>query len=281
MKILTLIYIVVISAVSLHADTNQPGVNYDLSDSLGLSEGQYVRVFLPAGIIGTTEPRIPVIIHFHGSNDVMEEQISALKNGAVLCTVHLGNLSGPYRNYFSDRAAFRKILHHLNGVLAKSGMDYGERKPELILTSFSAGYAAVREILLDEGYFDTVRAVLLADGLHTDSDPLLMEQQMRSFLRYAQDAQKGKKIFYITHSGIQPPGYAGTTGTAEYLIEHTEGRRIAVSVSDTIGERHYEYSAGNFIVWGYYGETGEDHMKHLRGMHLMLGEVIRRMGIGK
>jgi hypothetical protein len=281
MKIIGVLILAVLSVSSQDTDSTLPGERYDFSDSLGLSEGRYIRVFIPSGVIPMKEEQFPVIIHFHGSNDVMEEQISALKNGAVLCTVHLGNLSGPYRNYFSDRAAFRKILHHLNGVLAKSGMDYGERKPELILTSFSAGYAAVREILLDEGYFDTVRAVLLADGLHTDSDPLLMEQQMRSFLRYAQDAQKGKKIFYITHSGIQPPGYAGTTGTAEYLIEHTEGRRIAVSVSDTIGERHYEYSAGNFIVWGYYGETGEDHMKHLRGMHLMLGEVIRRMGIGK
>jgi hypothetical protein len=171
--------------------------------------------FYQSGIIGTTEPRIPVIVHFHGLNDVMEEQISALKNGAVLCTVHLGNLSGPYRNYFSDRAAFGKILHHLNGVLAKSGMDYGERKPELILTSFSAGYAAVREILLDEGYYDTVRAVLLADGLHTDSDPLLMEQQMRSFLRYrARCTERKENILYNTF------GYS----TAGLCKHHRYGR---------------------------------------------------------
>jgi hypothetical protein len=281
MNAILIIILISLSTAFQDAGKRPSGERYDLGDSLGLAEGQSVRIFIPPGIIEKEEELIPVIIHFHGSSDVIEEQISSLKTGAVVCTVHLGNLSGPYRKYFSDRLAFEEILHKIYGILGKSGLDLGERKPIMILSSFSAGYAAIREILGNETYYQNVRAVVLADGLHTDSDPVLMEQQMRNFLRVALDAQNRKKIFYITHSGIQPPGYASTTGTAEYLIEHTEGRRIPVSVSDRIGERHYEYSAGYFIVWGYYGETGEDHMRHLQGMHVMLGEVIRRMDTRK
>jgi hypothetical protein len=113
----------------------------------------------------------------------------------------------------------------------------------------------------------------LADGLHSDLEDSIMNKQMKDFTRFAKDAADGEKIMILTHSRIEPETYASTTETADYLLNHLGLEREIVDVKDEIGNRYSEVHKENFHLYGYKGDTAEDHMKHLYHMDKMLKEV--------
>lgn len=86
-----------------------------------------------------------------------------------------------------------------------------------------------------ELYHD-IDALLLVGGLHSDSDPVLMAEQMRDFVRFASDAGQGEKVMVLTHSRIEPEGYESTTSTADYLIGKLGFRRHFFEKTDSIGQ---------------------------------------------
>jgi len=221
---------------------------------------------------------VDLVVHFHGTSWVAEENLYRSRKNAVLVSVHLGTLSSPYRLYFQNQEAFQKILDTTLQVLNDHGI---VRNPEihfLCITSFSAGYGGVRELLKVAKYYDMINAILLADGLHCNyADSIahtLDENQMAGFLRFARDAAEGRKIMIVTHSQIVPGNYASTTETANYLINGVGGSRVAVSDTNELG-MHYtsRCDVKQFHVHSFTGETGKDHMDHLYGIYLFLREI--------
>ena len=87
---------------------------------------------------------------------------------------------------------------------------------------------------------------------------------MRDFRRFAQLASAGEKCFIITHSDVKTP-YASTRETADDLLQFVQLRRESVTPRRT-GPLVLRSRAlrGKFRVMGYEGETGEDHLHHLR-----------------
>ncbi|NOX90141.1 MAG: T9SS type A sorting domain-containing protein, partial [Calditrichaeota bacterium] len=152
------------------------------------------------------------------------------------------------------------------------------------VTSFSAGYAGVREILKTEEYYEQIAALHLADGLHSSSYQPTMDEQMKNFVRFARDATKKKKIMRLTHSSITTSGYASTTETANYLLSHLNLSRSAVNENDRIGTLYSRCDSGYFHLRGYRGTTAEAHLKHLYAMDMMLKATMEQLqqttGIG-
>lgn len=214
--------------------------------------------------------KFTIIIHLHSKPEFVQNLFLQTKLPYPLITFQLGMLSGPYRLAFSDTNFLQSILKETIGVIEKEyqiNIDFS--KINLVLTSFSAGYGGIREILKSQSYFNLISAIILLDGLHTDyvvdgQRTFVNPEQMKDFLRFARAAVKFKKQFIITNSEIIPDGYSSTTETAQYLIDSTFTAKVFAERkwSDDLIQKYYAFN-GNFRVFGFYGNTAKDHMQHL------------------
>jgi hypothetical protein len=221
---------------------------------------------------------IALVVHFHGAAWLAEENLYKARKNAVLVSVHLGAFSSPYRLRFQNQEAFQNILDSALLVLNKEGIVSNPKIKFLCITSFSAGYGGVRELLKVQNYYDRIDAILLADGLHcsyTDSVARTLDSvQMSGFLRYAKDAAEGKKVFVVTHSQIFPGNYASTTETADYLINGIGAMRTPASGLNERGMfRTSVCEVKGFRLYGFEGETGPDHLDHFYGTWLFLKNI--------
>jgi hypothetical protein len=150
------------------------------------------------------------------------------------------------------------------------------------LSSFSAGYGAVRAIL--KHHAPAVDGIVLLDGLHTDYVPsrrvlaqggTLNEENLKGFLQYARWAMDNKKKFLITHSEIFPGTYASTTETADYLIRSLNLQRQPVLKWGPVGMQLLtETRAGSLAILGFAGNSAPDHVDHLHGLPVFLKMIL-------
>jgi hypothetical protein len=236
---------------------------------------QFCQVFVPNYFKAEDNGKFTLVFHLHSASWAAEDEVYKAQTNAVLFNIHLGALSSPYRSYFQDSNKFKLILEKVIAVLQNNNIIANPQIETLVVTSFSAGYAGVREIFKTQAYYDQIKALALADGLHCNSDPISKEQQLKDFLRYARDARDRKKIMLLTHSEIPTSGYESTTQTANYLINGIGAHRIAVNAVDEIGIQKSACDTGYFHLKGYAGETASDHLKHLYAMNLMLEKIIQ------
>jgi hypothetical protein len=257
------------------------GTRVDLTDSLLLNRagGQFAQLFVPDYFQPPGDGDVLLVVHLHGASWAAENQVYKARANAALVNIHLGALSSPYQNYFSDQSRFAAILDVALRQLATLGIVAAPRLGWLIVTSFSAGYAGVREVLKNPAYYARLDALTLADGLHCSSDPSLMAAQMADFLRLARDTAAGRKVMLLTHSSIKTVGYQSTTQTADYLLAGIGAQRLPCSLTDDIGVQYSRCDTGQFHLRGYLGETADDHMKHLYAMDKMLVQACEILGL--
>ncbi len=78
----------------------------------------------------------PLLIHFHGAAWLAEVSARKWRKDASVLAVEIGVGSGVYSRAFSDPARFGQLLDEAGG-----------RFSPVVVSGFSAGYGAVREIL--------------------------------------------------------------------------------------------------------------------------------------
>ena len=149
--------------------------------------------------------------------------------------------------------------------------------------------APISTILEQRKGKDPLDAILVMDGIHTGfvgGDPAVLNaMNIAPFLNAARSAASEQLLFTITHSAVEPVGYASTTATANLLIDAVKGHREPVDPSDAPEhvkllaaegavskklekrmEPETEVRVGDFHVRGYRGNTPEHHMAHLLQM---------------
>jgi len=215
-----------------------------------------------------------LVFHLHSASWAAEDEVYKSNTNAVLFNIHLGGFSSSYKNYFISKNNFNRILGLVIEELKANNIIDNPIIENLIMTSFSAGYGGVREVLKTQSYYDKIDALTLADGLHSDLAPNIMKEQMKDLLRFAENARDKEKIMLLTHSNILTYTYANTTETADYLINNINTVRVSYDAVDDIGTQYSRADTGYFHVKGYRGTTAEDHMKHLYNMDLMLKQTV-------
>ena len=71
----------------------------------------------------------------------------------------------------------------------------------------------------------------------------------------------------VEHTEIFPGTYAGTTETADYLLEQLQLRRTAVLKWGPMGTQQLsEASQGRFLLEGYAGNSAPDHVDQLHSL---------------
>jgi hypothetical protein len=217
----------------------------------------------------------PLIVHFHGEPRLIEQHIARSAPTAALLAINLGAGSSRYADTFIDPARFRILLDQAaSGVGTITG-----RRPvwsSITLTSFSAGYGAVRAILQVPDNAALVNNVLLADSMHASyvtegdvsapraADLPVDPAGVAAFVSFAADAVANRKRFWITHSEVYPGTYASTTEAANAVLASLKLERRPVLQQGPIGMQQLSAArAGGFVVAGFAGNSAPDHLDHL------------------
>lgn len=245
---------------------------------LRLSQGV---VSLPPGWM-ERGAEIPVWLHLHGAPAVVEAQFTSIGAPGVLVNVTLPGLSKVYADRFAAPGALAEVLTAVEAALRAEGPGTAWRLGELTVTSFSAGFGGVRQLLREPAAFDRITALVLADSIYCgytgdpkdkQVDPALMD----GFLRFARVAGEGRKRMVVSHSAQVPEGYASTTETADYLIRSLGGRRSEEAADWEGGLKlSSHYRSGRLEILGFAGMGPDDHMRHLRALGVLLARVTPR-----
>jgi len=222
-------------------------------------------LFLPTQL--KFKATLPLFIHFHGGTWLPE--VASAKDGhrAVL-SIQIGAGSGRYADAFADPQRFGKLVHEIE-------TRHTTRVSPLVLTSWSAGAGAIREILKSPESYARVAAVLIIDGMHTGyvngkpgpQESLLETDKLEVFVRFARDAVAGRKQMVLTHSEIFPGTFASTTETADYLVAQLGLRRRALLRWGPMQTQQLsEVRAGMFLLIGYAGNSAPDHVDQLHSL---------------
>jgi hypothetical protein len=265
MRTIVVILILPIAAAAQPADS-------PAGQRVKLTDGQ---LFVPAGYKPSADG-IEFILHLHGGT-AAEQSLVRSGRSAVLVSVAIPGLSKVYTDRFQSPATFARILDEAKRQLKEAGVSLDPKFRRVIVSSFSAGFGGVREMLKVPATYDRIDALVMADSIYAGyaGDPANRQvepKHMEGFVRFAKDAAVGKKWFLISHCDLQPDGYASTAETADYLIAALDGTRKPASdpwpaEGLTMKSR---FRKGQFAVYGFAGDKGADHMRHLHGLWALL-----------
>jgi len=222
-------------------------------------------LFVPEKVKKTRGARL--LMFFHGGDWLPEVAVAKQRNVAVI-SVQAGPGSGSYAKLFADSERFPKLIADAEG---KSGLKFGE----IDLGGWSAGCAALREILKDPVSYARVSRVLCIDGIHTgyvNGRPGPEESQIETdnlqiWLQLGRDAIAGKKRLIITHSEIFPGTFASTTETADYLLREWGLKPHPVIKWGPMKTQILsEVKRGRLLVIGFAGNSAPDHVDELQSL---------------
>ncbi|MFT4589622.1 MAG: hypothetical protein ACI9VS_002276 [Candidatus Binatia bacterium] len=231
-------------------------------------------LFIPAGISHAAD-EVELTLHLHGARELVEARFMDAKQPGILLNVTLPGLSSVYRKKFGDPQVFPRILEEARVELNARGINV-RRFEKVTVTSFSAGFGGVREILKDPRSFDRIDTLIMADSIYAGyvgdrEEHNVNPAHMEDFARFAAAAAEGRKRLLITHTDLIPEGYASTAETADFLIAELGGERALSDETFADGLRlKSRYFARGCEILGFTGVDGEAHMKHLRRIDLWL-----------
>lgn len=184
------------------------------------------QLFVPEGFAVPAGGAVPLAVHFQGGVVIAEENFVRSGLGGVLLASTLAGLSSAFSRPYEDPAAFRALLASAEAAL--STPDLAVRFDPIVITFFSAGYGAVRQFLKDPELFARIDALVSADSIYADiAAPHARAprvEQMVDFLRFAQAAARGEKVFVLAH-GRGPTPYASTAECADLVLASVAGTR--------------------------------------------------------
>tara|TARA_R110002096_G_scaffold33110_10_gene95823 strand:- start:1681 stop:2583 length:903 start_codon:yes stop_codon:yes gene_type:complete len=187
------------------------------------------QLFVPAGFAPDATGNVPLYLHFQGGVTIAEENFARMQRPGVLIASTIQGRSSAFSRPYANPAAFRSLLESAEHRLSTQ-FERELRFDPIVITFFSAGYGAVRELLKEPEFFDRIDALVSADSIyasvvHPDVRAPLAEH-MVDFLRFAQAAVRGDKTFVLAH-GMYATDYASTSECANLILASVAGRRVA------------------------------------------------------
>lgn len=234
-------------------------------------EGRKATLFVPNGNPPVRQQRL--WCHFHSAPwFVIGEYQRARCNDPVL-VFDLGQGSAVYAAPFQQGRSLQPWLEKAEEILGKP--DDPASIVELGITSFSAGYGAVREIVQDPHILRLVKTVVLCDSMYASlvpgkEDRVVEASHVDAWSGLTQRAIGRSCTWICTTSQITPDSYAGTWEVALALVASTGNKMTDVeagsipAAKDAIQPLIRRFDKGNMHVWSYAGDTANAHMTHAR-----------------
>lgn len=232
-----------------------------------------VSLFIPTGYVVPESGAIKLTMHFHGAPWYATQE--HLRRGMVqpLVTFALGEGSTIYRKPFEDQAQFMAVVQQVEEHFKSSNV--AAHVESVALTSFSAGYGAVREIIKSPENVALINRIVLGDSSYGSLDEaalaagnrVVSQEHVTPWANFAQLAAKGEKTLLMTTSEITPNTYAGTHEVARAVAVAVGAEVVAIapesspaSAADVPYPLAFRADLGGFHWWGYKGEDAVVHM---------------------
>jgi hypothetical protein len=239
------------------------------------------KVFIPSTYYQRPGNVADVLVHFHGDPQTYWNNAQYANLNAIIVTVNYNGLSSAYSTPFSNSALFQQVLDEaLTKVRQQSDLPDNLQWDKLAVSSFSAGYGAVREILKSATYRNEIDALLAADSLYatTAADGTPLDSQMVDYKTFAGLARDGTKTFLFSHSQVPTYTYESTQECGDELMQYLGISASAYNANGLGTLNFYRYAqTGNFRLWGALGADGDSHLEHLR----YIGEFLEELPIAK
>jgi hypothetical protein len=235
-------------------------------------------LFLPDGWPAASNREIRLVIHFHTVAWFTIEEHLRRRSELPLLNFALGEGSATYAKPFAEPTRFGEWLRVVESELISRGAPPGARIAAVDISSFSAGYGAVREILKLEANRTVIQRIVLCDSLYGGlADPnapfgqrRVVPEHIDPWLPFARAAARGEKLFLLTTSDIQTLRYASTSECGAALAAGVGAKFAVVEKHSSAAAREPDHpllsraDAGRFHVWNYGGTNAPAHLAHVR-----------------
>ncbi len=234
-------------------------------------------LFLPANWKHTPATGVQLVVHFHTIAWFTIQEHVRRGSSVPLLNFALGEGSATYAKPFLDPARFQEWLRLVEVALAERDAT-AERITRVDVSSFSAGYGAVREIVKLETNRHVIQRIVLCDSLYgglVDTSAALdhrkvTPEHVEPWVPFAQAAARGEKTFLLTTSDVPTPRYASTRECGDALAAAVGGTFLAVPPGSTPATNDPEFplqrraDLDGFHIWNYAGTNAQAHLTHVR-----------------
>ena len=261
------------------ARTIAPGAEAQAGEQILLTDrGTNFTLFLPRGFTVPPSGETTLTVHFHSAIWFgIQEHLRRGCTNPIVC-FYPGEGSTVYRLPFEDRERFGRWLRLVEAELARRGAPTNTHIASVDMSSFSAGYGAVREIVKQPEYRRLLRRVVLCDSIYGSLDAAALQagrrevarEHVECWLPLAQAAARGEKDFVLTVSAIATGSYASTVECADALLAAVGARKVAVPPGSLPAATQKEFpllhraDLGRFHAWFYAGTNAPAHLTHPR-----------------
>jgi len=232
-------------------------------------------LFIPDGWKPRRQNR--VCLHFHSAPWYVVSQYQTTGLHDPVITFNLGQGSSVYAAPFANRDSFlpwhKAIETSIHGRLGN-----------LVVTSFSAGYGAVRNLIKQPDFLNRLETVVLSDSMYGSLvEPIVkrvvLPEHAACWRPLADRALAGKTTVVMTCSSIAPSTYAGTHEVTRALVE-SYGFRMDWALLNSCpaaapGDQRLKsrFDREKWHVWLYDGISPVSHMTQARHMADVLRQI--------
>ncbi len=239
------------------------------------------KVFIPSTYQARLGDVADLLVHFHGDPQTYWNNAAYAELNTIIVTVNYSGLSSAYSTPFSNTSLFQQVVSEaLTKVRAQADIPDTLQWDKMGVSSFSAGYGAVREILKSTTYRNDIDALVAADSLYatTAVDGTPLDSQMVDYKTYANLAKSGSKTFIYSHSQVPTYTYETTGECGDELMQFLGISPTPVNLTGLGNLNFYRHAkSGNFELWGATGSDAAAHSKHLQN----IGEFLEELPLNK
>ena len=193
-----------------------------------------------------------------------------------LIIAHFGAVTPAYQTPFKDKERLGRWIKLVEEKLKEKGAPEKAHVTMIDISSYGAGYGAVREILESPEYVKMIRRLVMCDSMYASyakteagaSTRVPIRGHIDPWVAFARAAAKGEKTFVLTYSQIAPPDYASTGECASIIVSEVGGSINKVELDSSAAANDLNWAllargdVGNFHAWGYAGNDVPSRMMH-------------------
>jgi hypothetical protein len=242
------------------------------------NDAAWATLFLPEGWRVPQDGKPSLVVHFHTVAWFTIQEHVRRDSKLPLLNFALGEGSATYGKPFQEPARFQDWLRRVEAELVSRGAPADTQVTAVDVSSFSAGYGAVREILKLETNRSVIQRIVLCDslygGLAATNAPYprrkVLPEHVEPWRAFAQASVRGEKTFLLTTSDIETARYASTAECGSAVAAAAGAEFKPVTKDSGAAAREPEYplmrraDLGRFHVWNYAGTNAPAHLTHVR-----------------
>ena len=240
--------------------------------------GTNLTLFLPHGWTNAVSSNTVLFAHFHTIAWFAIQEHVRREAKEPLIVFALGEGASTYRAPFTDTNRFARMIALVESELKKRGAVADTRVAHIDVSSFSAGYGAVRELVQQPASFQIIRRIALLDSMYASLEPeetgstnrRPLAAQIDVWVPFARAAVRGEKTFVFTHSQVPTRTYASSFECAAALAAKAGVEFKTVTANSLPATRDLNFpllrraDAGRFHIWSYGGADAPAHLTHVR-----------------